>query len=390
MPLEDLERWLHARVDRQPIDTSLAMLDGYVAGPMSMSQARLDLSATRPSMPMLSTTATPRSPRQSRRRTSPQRHQQRPYDCARPVRADAPAQAQWRCRSATPVSGILRRDAAQAAGVGTAAGRRQCRSRPASARFAALSRRSGPSAARTATKGPETGDILPNAYAMFQRRSRPCANTGCRSATPAQLITANVGAHTGYDLGAVRTRALPADDGTYRIFGQKIFITYGDHGLTENIVHLVLARMPDAPPGVRGLSLLRVPKFISEGHERTRNHAFCKGPAFRFVSQVTLRIIAGGCPGRPRLRDAAVEVGATRSVQLAVVVFENVGVYWHSDGRIVELDRVVGVVVLRNPAPSGTISTPQTNMRGSGAFSLVEAGIAADEAAAWHRSRASS
>ena len=66
----------------------------------------------------------------------------------------------------------------------------------------------------------------------------------------------------GSDLAAVRTRAVPQGDGTYRLFGQKIFITFGEHDYTENIVHLVLARTPDAPEGVKGISLFVVPKFL--------------------------------------------------------------------------------------------------------------------------------
>jgi hypothetical protein len=65
----------------------------------------------------------------------------------------------------------------------------------------------------------------------------------------------------GSDLGLLKTRAEPAGDGSYRITGTKIFITAGEHDLTENIVHLVLARLPDAPPGSRGISLFVVPKF---------------------------------------------------------------------------------------------------------------------------------
>ena len=64
----------------------------------------------------------------------------------------------------------------------------------------------------------------------------------------------------GSDLGAVTTRAEPVGDGSYRIFGQKIYITYGDHDLAEQVVHLVLARLPDAPPGTKGISLFIVPK----------------------------------------------------------------------------------------------------------------------------------
>jgi alkylation response protein AidB-like acyl-CoA dehydrogenase len=66
----------------------------------------------------------------------------------------------------------------------------------------------------------------------------------------------------GSDLGALSTRAARRDDGTYRITGTKIFITYGEHDLAENIVHLVLARLPDAPEGTRGISLFLVPKFL--------------------------------------------------------------------------------------------------------------------------------
>jgi alkylation response protein AidB-like acyl-CoA dehydrogenase len=66
----------------------------------------------------------------------------------------------------------------------------------------------------------------------------------------------------GSDVGALRTRAVRQDDGTYRLFGTKIFITWGDQDLTENILHLVLARTPDAPPGTRGISMFLVPKFI--------------------------------------------------------------------------------------------------------------------------------
>ena len=66
----------------------------------------------------------------------------------------------------------------------------------------------------------------------------------------------------GSDVGALRTRAERAGDGTYRLKGQKIFITYGEHDLTDNIIHFVLARLPDAPPGTRGISLFLVPKFL--------------------------------------------------------------------------------------------------------------------------------
>jgi len=72
----------------------------------------------------------------------------------------------------------------------------------------------------------------------------------------------------GSDVGALRTRATRAEDGSYRITGSKIFITYGEHDLTDNIVHFVLARLPDAPPGTKGISLFLIPKFLPDG---TRN-----------------------------------------------------------------------------------------------------------------------
>ena len=79
----------------------------------------------------------------------------------------------------------------------------------------------------------------------------------------------------GSDVGALRTRAERAPDGSYRITGQKIFITYGEHDLTDNIIHLVLARLPEAPPGTKGLSLFLVPKFLvnADGSLGRRNDA---------------------------------------------------------------------------------------------------------------------
>jgi alkylation response protein AidB-like acyl-CoA dehydrogenase len=81
----------------------------------------------------------------------------------------------------------------------------------------------------------------------------------------------------GSDLAALKARAERAGDGTYRIFGQKIFITYGEHDFTGNIVHLVLARLPDAPAGTRGISLFLVPKFLVNADESLgpRNDVFC-------------------------------------------------------------------------------------------------------------------
>jgi alkylation response protein AidB-like acyl-CoA dehydrogenase len=84
-------------------------------------------------------------------------------------------------------------------------------------------------------------------------------------------------AEAGSDVGALRTRAVPADDGTWRITGQKIFITWGEHNLADQIVHLVLARVPDAPPGTRGIPCFIVPKYLVnlDGSLGARNDVRC-------------------------------------------------------------------------------------------------------------------
>ena len=81
----------------------------------------------------------------------------------------------------------------------------------------------------------------------------------------------------GSDLAAVRTRAVPQGDGTYKLYGQKIFITFGEHDYTENIIHMVLARTPDAPEGVKGISLFVVPKVLvnKDGTLGARNDVHC-------------------------------------------------------------------------------------------------------------------
>jgi alkylation response protein AidB-like acyl-CoA dehydrogenase len=81
----------------------------------------------------------------------------------------------------------------------------------------------------------------------------------------------------GSDVGALSTKAVPADDGSYRLTGTKIFITWGEHDLTENTVHIVLARTPDSPPGTKGISCFIVPKFLvnDDGSLGERNDLTC-------------------------------------------------------------------------------------------------------------------
>jgi alkylation response protein AidB-like acyl-CoA dehydrogenase len=83
--------------------------------------------------------------------------------------------------------------------------------------------------------------------------------------------------HAGSDVGALTTKAVPQDDGTYRITGTKIFISFGEHDLSENIIHLVLARTPDAPPGTKGISCFIVPKLLvnDDGSLGHRNDVTC-------------------------------------------------------------------------------------------------------------------
>src|SRR5262249_6781837 len=84
-------------------------------------------------------------------------------------------------------------------------------------------------------------------------------------------------AHCGTDLGLLRTKAVKQGDGSYRITGTKIFISAGEHDLSENIVHLVLARVEGAPPGIRGISLFVVPKTLpaGDGSQGRRNGVSC-------------------------------------------------------------------------------------------------------------------
>ena len=83
--------------------------------------------------------------------------------------------------------------------------------------------------------------------------------------------------HCGTDLGLLRTKAIPQEDGSYKLTGSKIFISAGEHDMSENIIHLVLARMPDAPAGIKGISLFLVPKFLPDenGKPGARNGVTC-------------------------------------------------------------------------------------------------------------------
>jgi len=83
--------------------------------------------------------------------------------------------------------------------------------------------------------------------------------------------------HAGTDLGIIRTKAVPNDDGSYSVTGTKIFITWGEHDMAENIVHLVLAKLPDAPKGPKGISMFLVPKFLvkGDGSLADRNRLSC-------------------------------------------------------------------------------------------------------------------
>ena len=85
--------------------------------------------------------------------------------------------------------------------------------------------------------------------------------------------------HAGSDVGALKAKAVKQPDGTYKITGTKIFITWGEHDAAENVIHMVLARLPDAPPGTRGISLFLVPKFLvkPDGSLGSRNDLRCVG-----------------------------------------------------------------------------------------------------------------
>jgi len=149
--------------------------------------------------------------------------------------------------------------------------------------------------------------------------------------------------HCGTDLGLLRCKAEPLADGTYKITGQKIFISSGDHDLAENIVHLVLARLPDAPAGTKGISLFVVPKFLptSDGTLGERNPIFCSGLEHKMgihgnsTCQMTLDGAVGTLLGEPHrglqamfvmMNTARLGVG-TQSLGLTEVAYQNALAY---------------------------------------------------------------
>ena len=107
--------------------------------------------------------------------------------------------------------------------------------------------------------------------------------------------------HCGTDLGLMRTKAEPQPDGSYKITGNKIFISAGEHDMAENIVHLVLARLPDAPPGIKGVSLFVVPKFLvnADGSMGERNAIYCGGLEHKMGinANATAQIVIDGAYG---------------------------------------------------------------------------------------------
>ena len=149
--------------------------------------------------------------------------------------------------------------------------------------------------------------------------------------------------HCGTDLGLMRTKAEPQADGTYKLTGNKIFISAGEHDLTENIVHLVLARLPDAPPGIKGISLFIVPKFLvnADGSVGARNGIYCGGLEHKMgiksnsTAQIVLEDAVGTLLGQPNkgmqgmfimMNAARLGVG-NQSLGLTEVAYQNALAY---------------------------------------------------------------
>ena len=149
--------------------------------------------------------------------------------------------------------------------------------------------------------------------------------------------------HCGTDLGLLRTKAEPRPDGSYELTGNKIFISAGEHDLAENIIHLVLARLPDAPVGSKGLSLFVVPKFMvnADGSLGARNPIFCGGLEHKMgihgnaTAQLNLDGAVGTLVGQPHKGLAAmfVMMNAARlgvgmqSLGLTEVAYQNAAAY---------------------------------------------------------------
>ena len=149
--------------------------------------------------------------------------------------------------------------------------------------------------------------------------------------------------HCGTDLGLLRTKAEPQADGTYKLNGAKIFISAGEHDLAENIVHLVLARLPDAPAGSKGISLFAVPKFNvkAEGGLGSRNGIYCGGLEHKMgihgnaTCQMVLEDAVGTLVGQPNkgLQAMFVMMNAARlgvgnqSLGLTEVAYQNALIY---------------------------------------------------------------
>lgn len=149
--------------------------------------------------------------------------------------------------------------------------------------------------------------------------------------------------HCGTDLGLLRTKAEPSGDGSYRLSGQKIFISSGEHDMAVNIVHLVLARLPDAPAGSKGISLFVVPKFLPQpdGTLGTRNLIHCNGIEHKMgihanaTCQMYLDGAQGWLVGEPNkglqamfvMMNAARLAVGVQSLGLSEVAYQNAVVY---------------------------------------------------------------
>ena len=149
--------------------------------------------------------------------------------------------------------------------------------------------------------------------------------------------------HCGTDLGLMRTKAEPQLDGTYKITGNKIFISAGEHDMTDNIIHLVLARLPDAPPGIKGVSLFIVPKFVvnKDGSLGARNGIYCGGLEHKMgikgsaTAQMVLEDAVGTLVGQPNkgMQGMFVMMNAARlgvgnqSLGLTEVAYQNALAY---------------------------------------------------------------